>query len=356
MIDWTSTMQQTFEYYVVDPDTWTEVQKIDTVISSSVSRDLEAETLGSASISIGEHISECYIRIYLVVIQNDIRRKFPLGTYMVQTPRYSFDGKVKSITLDAYTPLIELKEKHPPIGYSLSTGNNILETAILILREQIRAPIVVTEMSDILYTNFVANLDDTWMTFLTDLIANANMYLDLDEMGRVIFSPMQDIAALQPVWTFDTSNSSILYPNFDIEHDLYGIPNEVEVIYSTGLASKSIKVVNDNPNSPVSTVSRGRRITHRITNPEILGNPTDEQLEEYARRTLKSLSSIQYTVSYKHGYCPVRIGDCVRLNYESAGLKNVKAKVISQSIECVPGCPVTEKAVFTNDLWEGDTL
>ena len=30
---------------------------------------------------------------------------------------------------------------------------------------------------------------------------------------------------------------------------------------------------------------------------------------------------------------------------------NIKAKVISQSIECVPGCPVTEKAVFTTKLW-----
>ena len=66
---------------------------------------------------------------------------------------------------------------------------------------------------------------------------------------------------------------------------------------------------------------------------------------------LEELSSVEYELSYTHGYCPVRIGDCVRLNYEKAGLKNIKAKVVSQNITCESGCKVTEKAVFTNKLW-----
>lgn len=353
MADWTSTMQQTFEYYVVDPGTWKDKKKIDTVISSNISRDLEAETLGSASITIAESLGECYIRIYLVTIQNGIRERHPLGTYMVQTPSYSFDGKIRNITMDAYTPLIELKEKHPPLGYSMVKEENIMERAYAIMREQMRAPVVYTSKDTKLYANFIANLDDTWITFIRDLIANADMRLELDELGRVLFAPVQELAALQPVWTFDTNNSSILYPSFNIEHDLYGIPNEVEVIYSNGTTSSSIKVVNDDPNSPVSIVNRGRRITHRISNPDVVGKPSEAELKEYATRKLKELSSIEYTVSYTHGYCPVRIGDCVRLNYEAAGLRNVKAKIISQTIDCVPGCPVTEKAVFTSNLWDG---
>lgn len=354
MPDWTSTMQQTFEYYIVDPGTWKDVKKIDNVISSSISRDIEAETLGSASITMSNSLGECYIRIYLVTIQNGIRERFPLGTYMIQTPRYSFDGKIRNISLDAYTPLIELKEKHPPIGYSLMKNTNIMESAYMIMREQMRAPVGRSDKDDTLFTNFVANLDDTWITFLRDLVANANMRIELDELGRVIFAPKQELETLQPIWTFDTNNSSILYPNFDIEHDLYGIPNEVEVVYSNSAMTSSVTAVNDNPNSPVSTVNRGRRITYRITNPEVIGNPSEQQLKDYAERVLRSMSSIAYTVSYKHGYCPVRIGDCVRLNYENAGLKNVKAMVISQTIDCTPGCPVTEKAIFTSNLWEDD--
>ena len=351
MLDWTKTMQQTFEYYIVDPGTWRDTRKINTVISSSITRDSTLETLGSASITIAESLGECYIRIYLITIQNGIREKHSLGTFLVQSPSYSFDGKIKNVTLDAYTPLLELKENPTPLGYSVLKDENILDTAYRIVREQVRAPVIKPQKDEVLNTNFVANLNDTWITFVRDLVANADHSLALDDMGRIFFSPNQDTMSLQPIWTFDDSNSSILYPELSVDRDLYGIPNVVEVIYSNGTEYYYGKAVNDDPSSPISTVNRGRQITHRESNPSLLGNPSQDRVQEYAENLLKEMSSLEYTVTYTHGYCPVRIGDCVRLNYTRAGLKGIKAKVISQNIKCESGCPVTEKAVFTTELW-----
>ena len=351
MPDWTKTMQQTFEYYIVDPGTWRDTRKINTVISSSITRDSTLETLGSASITIAESLGECYIRIYLITIQNGIREKHSLGTFLVQSPSYSFDGKIKNVTLDAYTPLLELKENPTPLGYSVLKDENILDTAYRIVREQVRAPVVKPQKDEVLNTNFVANLNDTWITFVRDLIANADHSLALDDMGRIFFSPNQDTMSLQPIWTFDDLNSSILYPELSVDRDLYGIPNVVEVIYSNGNEYYYGKAVNDDPSSPISIVNRGRQITHRESNPSLLGSPNQDRIQEYAENLLKEMSSLEYTVTYTHGYCPVRIGDCVRLNYRRAGLNGIKAKVISQNIKCESGCPVTEKAVFTTELW-----
>lgn len=351
MTDWTKSMQQTFEYYIVNPATWKDVRRIDNVKSGSITRDLGVETLGSATFDIEEPLGECYIRVYLITIQNGAKDKYPLGTYLIQTPSSKFDGKNKIVSVDAYTPLLELKENPPPIGYSVLKNTNIMETAYKITKEQVRAPVVAASCTETLFSDFVANTDDTWMTFLNDLMANAKYTFSLDELGRILFSPKQDMASLQPVWTFDDSNSSILYPEISMDYDLYGIPNVVEVIYSSDDRCYYSRVVNDDSNSPTSTVSRGREIIHRVTEPILYGNPTDEQVNEYAVRLLRSLSSIEYTVSYSHGYCPVKIGDCVRLNYSKAGLNGIKAKVISQSIKCEPGCPVSEKAVFTANLW-----
>lgn len=351
MPDWTKTMRQTFEYYVVDPGTWRDVRKIEGVLDSTINRDLSLETLGSASITTTESIGECYIRIYLVTIQNGLREKHPLGTFLVQSPSYSFDGKTKNMTLDAYTPLLELKENPTPLGYSILKDENILDVAYGIVREQVRAPVVKTSKDDTLNYNFVANIDDTWVTFIRDLLANADYSLALDEIGRIYFTPEQETMSLQPRWTYDDSNSSILYPELTVDRDLYGIPNVVEVIYSNGTECFIGRAVNDDPSSPTSTVNRGREITHRESNPNLLGNPNQKRIQEYAEKILKELSSLEYTVTYTHGYCPVRIGDCVRLNYSRAGINNVKAKVISQNIKCEPGCPVTEKAVFTTELW-----
>lgn len=351
MADWLSSMQQTFEYYIVDPGTWKNVKLLDTVKSCTIDRDSESATLGSATIDTTELVGECYMRAYLITIQNGVKEKHPLGTFLVQTPSSSFNGKVQSISMDAYTPLLELKEKQPPIGYFLEKGANIMDWASKLTQENVRAPVTVTSGTDTLPSDFISETDDTWLTFLTDLIKNAKYTYDLDEMGRILFAPIQDTASLQPVWTYDDSNSSILYPDLSLDNDLYGIPNVVEVIYSNGNDHYYARVVNDDSESPVSTVNRGREIVYRVTDPGLVGDPTNNQIQEYAKKLLSSLSSLECTISYTHGYCPVRVGDCIRLNYERAGLTDIKAKVISQSIQCKPGCPVTEKAVFTTRLW-----
>lgn len=351
MTDWLSSMQQTFEYYIVDPKTWKDIELIDTVKSSTIQRDAEAETLGSATIDMTESVGESYIRIYLITIQNGLRERHPLGTFLVQTPSLSFNGRLQNISVDAYTPLIELKESPPPLGYSILKNSNVMDFAYRLARERARAPVVKTECNTLLGMNFTASTDDTWLTFLSDLIANAKYNFALDEMGRILLSPYQDTASLQPVWTYNDDNSSILYPEISVDRDLYGIPNVVEVIHSNGAGYYFVRAVNDDPNSVTSTVSRGREIIHRVNNPDLVGKPTESQVKDYANQLLRELSVLEYTVTYTHGYCPVRLGDCVRLNYARAGITNIKAKVVSQTIKCEPGCPVTEKAVFTTRLW-----
>lgn len=344
-------MQQTFEYYIVDPNTWKDVSLLQNVTSCTISRDSEADTLGSATIDVTDSVGECYIRVYLITIQNRLKEKHPLGTFLVQTPSSSFNGKVRNVSMDAYTPLLELKENPPPLGYSILKGANILTNAYQIVRENMRAPVVPATCDKTLFSDFVANTSDKWVTFIRDLIGQANYELVLDEMGRVLFAPKQELDSLQPVWTFDDSNSSILYPEIDINHDLYNVPNVVEVVYSNGRDCYYGKAINDDPNSPVSTVSRGRTITHVDTNPGLTGDATESQIQEYAEMLLRQKSTLKYTISYTHGYCPVRLGDCVRLNYQRAGLTDIKARVISQNINCTPGCPVSEKAEFTVKLW-----
>lgn len=358
MVDWTKSMEQSFEFYIVDPGTWKDMRLLTDVKSATINRDSSAETLGSATIDITESTGECYIRIYLITIQNGVTEKHPLGTFLVQTPAIGFDGKIRNISMDAYTPLLELKENPPPLGYNISKGSNIMDAVYRLSRENVRAPVSKTDSPKELYRDFVADTNDTWMSFLIDLAAKADYTFALDELGRILFAPKQDAASLQPVWTYSDDNSSILYPEVNMNYDLYGIPNVVEIRHN-GLV---IEVVNDDPDSPTSTVSRGRRITHRVVDPDmdviagltdenITGDPTKKQLEEYAERLLREMSTIECSISYTHGYCPVRLDDCVRLNYKRAGITGVKAKVISQSIKCEPGCQVTEKAVFTTKLW-----
>lgn len=369
MPDWTKAMEQSFEYYTVEPTTLADIKRLDTVKSATFNKDRESQTLGSATIDVVNSLGESYIRGYLKTIQNGVTERFPLGTVLSQTPSSSFNGTVLEVSMDCYTPLIELKEKQPPIGFTVRKGTYILDAAYDIIRANCRVPVNKVDHTYKTYTaadgtevkedtfpklldNFTANTEDTYLSFVIDLIAKADYELKLDEKGTISMLPKQELETMIPVWTFNDDNSSILLPDISVNHDLYGIPNVVEVIYSYGNEYKKVVVKNDDPNSPTSIQSRGREIIYRDTNPEYLqGYFNEGQVKAYAERVLKALSTLEYTVTYTHAYCPVRVGDCVRLNYTRAGIKDIKARVISQSIKAEPGCPVSEKAVFKSKLW-----
>ena len=351
MADWTKSMTQTFEYYEVDPISWKDKKRLTEVTGSSITRDLNVDTLGSATIDVVNMVGETYIRIYLVTNQNGITEKHPLGTYLVQTPQSSFDGKNNNVSMDAYTPLIELKENNVPLGYTILKGENILDNAYQITKDNCRCPVVKPTSDKILNSDFVANTDDKYMTFIRDLLNQGKFQFDLDEMGRILFRPVQKTETLQPVCTFNDDNSSILYPEMTLKHDLYGIPNIVEVYarYNGKLFHSIAK--NDDPASPTSIVNRGRKIVYRITDPGLPGIPTQKQIDDYAKDVLSEASSLEYTITFTHGYYPCRPGDCVRLNYKRAGLQDIKAKIISQNITCDSGVKVKTTAVFTKKLW-----
>lgn len=352
MPDWTEGMQQTFEYYEVDPYSWNDKQMLDNITDSNINRDESNDSLGNATIDSTEEFKEVYTRIYLKTVQNGREEKTPLGTYLIQTPNDKFNGRVHTFSYDAYTPLLELKENPPLLGYFVPKDSNIMAMAASICRDNCRTPVIESASDTTLIKDFVASDNDTWLSFVKDLIAMADYQIGLDELGRIIFLPIQDMASLQPVWTFDDGNSSILMPDVDTKRDLYGIPNVVEVVYTKDTDSPVfVRVVNDDPDSPTSTVSRGREIIYRDTSPSLNGQPTESEINKYAINLLRNLSTLEYTVTYTHGYCPVRLGDCVLLNYERAGIENVKARVISQSISCKPGCSVEETAVYTKKLW-----
>ena len=351
-IDWRRSMRQSFEYYRVDPITWKDVEKLDFIESCSITRDLETDTLGSATFTIRDPFQENYIRVYLIATQGETVEKVPLGTFLAQSSRESFDGRVGSVDIDAYTPLLELKENQPPIGYYIPKNTDIAEEVERLTRANCRIPVVPFTSDEVMQYDFVSNDNDTWMSYLNDFAAVAKFYYDLDELSQIVFSPIQELASLQPKWEFSDEEMSIMQPEITIDRDIYGVPNVVEVIYSAENYEYEARAVNDDPSSIVSTVSRGREITKRITNPSFPGTPTQGMVEEYAQQQLKELSTVSYTISYKHGYCPVRPGDGIRFNYYRYNLIDVKAKVISQTFNCETSCQVSEKAVFTKELWD----
>lgn len=353
MPDWTQSMKQTYRYFIVDPATWGNKKEIRNIEASTVTYDLKAETLGTASFKItGDDVGECYIRPYVEIFQNGMTERFPLGTFLVQTPTENFNGMYKSLILSAYSPLLEVRDVYPPIGYTVDEGSNIMSSAYDILKENVRVPVIKPSCDKELIADYVAEPNDSMLTYLSNLLSVADYRFDLDELGRIGFMPIPRFDTMQPVWTYDDDDTSILYHEVSTERDLYGIPNVVEVIYSGPDGAVFATAENNDNDSPTSIKNRGRKVMYRDTNPNFSGTPTIEMVQDYADRLLEQKSSLEYTITYSHGFCPTRVGQCVRINYSRAGLYNVKAFITRQNINMDEGCKVEETATFTRKLWE----
>lgn len=353
MPDWTASMEQSFEYYIVDPDTWRDAERLlEVEDGGDITRDSSNATLGSASLTSVQDLTDKYVRTYLKITQQGVTERFALGTFMYQSPTLQNQGYRTTLAQDGYTPLIELKEKSPPYGYSIPKQANIMAMAGTLVKQNTRAPVVLASSDEELADYFISENDDTYLTFITDLIANAGYIFDIDPYGKIMFAPDSDVDAMSPVWEYADDSMSIIRPDIKITRDLYGVPNVVEVIVSRGNQYPFIgRAVNDDPNSIVSTVNRGREIIYRESDPSDMAIVSQLQADQYAESKLRELSAIEYTVTYTHGYCPVRVGDCVLITNASLGLDAVRAKVTRQVISLKRGCPVQETAVFTESVW-----
>lgn len=351
-LDWSRSMIQSYEFYLVDPATWKDLQRIDVITKCSIDWDYTSNTIGSAKVTCTENFGEWYIRAYLNAKQDGVEYRRAMGTFLILTPEDNFDGKISSWDLDAYSPLIELTETYPPLGYTIPKNQNILQMASALCSEHMRAPVVPPSFgTDTLFEDFVASPDETWLDFLTALVLQANHKIMIDEYGRVLFVPIRSTNSLSPTMRYTNDNSSILLPSVRQTRDLYSIPNKVDVILSTSDSYLASTAINNNPESPTSVQARGRYIELRDTSPNLSGNPTQAQLDAYAERMLKEASVLEYTVTYTHGFCDTAIGEGVLLHYPEAGLNNAKAKVTLQSIDLSPGCTVQETAVYTSALY-----
>ena len=376
-IDWTKSMRQTYEVYIVDPSTWLDSKLLDTVTGASITRDISSDTVVSGSIEYVGEINEDYVRIYLIAEQGDEYEKIPLITMLCQTPSMEYNGKYKKTSITGYSPILELEGEYPPLGYTVPRNypnwyqksfDDLIVTRLdqlipQIFEDHCRAPIgsMSVERADqkslnALYKDYVVGQEDTWKTVAFKLLEMINQKVMITPLGEIKFYESPNYLTLQPTWTYTSDNSSILATDLTVERDLYGVPNVVQIIITTTAGNTIIgEATNEDESSITSIQNRGRRVVHREVNPDILGKVASgvakDVAEDYAKDILQRLSSLTYTINYTHGYCPVHIGDCVIIDYPDAGINNERAYVISQNIDCKTGCQVEETAMLVKSLW-----
>lgn len=336
--------RQSYEFWRVDRDTWTDSETMGGVSSFSLLGDLSTQTLESANgVFAGEGFGEEWVRAYMSVWQSGEHARIPLGTWLAQKSERGTDGIVGTTAVTLYSPLTVLANRdrtgnRPPVGFTVPAGVNCVGYCKQLMEAHGLAPVTATVSAATLDVPIVAGLKDSWLDVCGRLAESASCEIKLDAMGRILVAPVQ--LRPQPTWTFEEGDGSrvvsILGQSATEKLDTFDVPNAVEVVWTKGRATV-VGRAEELDGRSTSMAGRGYEQMLRIENPpELQAGCTEARANVLAESVLAEQARVTRTTEIEHAFCPVRVGDTVAVEYGSAGIRGV-GKVVRQSMDLVVG-------------------
>jgi len=248
--------------------------------------------------------------------------EFPVGTFDVTTtgnryiPKRRWSGGVSVSASEKDVLQIE--------GYD---GIIRLQQASLATRQEVNGGYVYTDAirESIGYVNLIFTaiehdprtlpVDVEWapgtsflkqMTDLTDAINYEPLHID--SMGTATSRPYKAPEDASVLYSYAVDRKSVIIPGIDVELDLFNIPNVfiASVSEPDRLPLRSV-FRNDDPNSVLSTVSRGRDIT-LVLDPgqgETNSAPDQASLDALVARAAQEASQQYEVVEFTTGLMPM---------------------------------------------------
>lgn len=336
-VDFSESYKTRWRLMKVNKDTWENMAEIGGFRSAKITRNctddyplLEAGEL-TLNAAVGSELSEGYYRIEAAITQGS-SSLVPIATLFLASASGSTNRRVTEMKVSGSSVLQGAKERLVMFGDYAPKGSDGAEYAASLLRECIPAPVVV-DGSFTLDNHVVFGKGVEYIKAVWTVLDAANWCMRIEGNGTVHISPKPS----EPRFYLDKTNAKYVVPGISYEQDLTGIPNHYIAI--DGYQKE--EVYNEDPNSRVSTVTRGRIVDHLDTDPIRVNGET---LYSYCQRQLEEMSTIVKTYSYKRAYKEdVLPFDVIECSLREVGMEGV-FRVMSQSIDCSHGLLVEEKA------------
>lgn len=332
-MDWSKGFEATYYMTIVDRGTWKDVERIE-ITGGSVSRS-DSNLIESADVDcISYDRGEQWIRLWLDARQDGSDAShIPLFTGLATSPAVSINGIIKQNSLECYSVLKPADDVPLPRGYFAVGGSNVPLLVKEKLLEDCPAPVEIDGEAPPLAKTLLAENGESKLSMAVKLLTAINWRFRISGDGTIHICPKDNTI----VSSFDTLDSDVVEPQINVEHDWYRCPNVFQAIID-GVAYVAR---DDDPNSVLSTVNRGREIWSTEDNPALNSGETAVQ---YVKRRLKEEQTAIMKVSYNRRFYPdVTIGDCVNMNYPAQKVTGT-FRISSSSFSLSYGATVSEDA------------
>lgn len=318
----------------VDPVTWKDIQRFE--ITGGKIKRTDSGLMCSADIDClrYDQQTEKYIRIWLDTVQSGVFGHNALFTGLATAPEREINGNLEENSLACYSVLKPAQDVLLPLGYYAPMGINGGQLVKQLLSAVIPAPVAINGNLPALSQYIIAEDNESYLSMAEKILAASNGRLRVLGTGEVEIRPM----ATEITVRFDPLSNDSIEPKLKAVNDWYSCPNVFRAI----MDDTSAVARDDNLNSPLSTVNRGREVWMEERDCDLAENET---LAEYAERRLKEEQRHYLAVDYDRRFNPnVFPSDLIQLGYPKQKISG-NFYVVEQSIEVGYGAKTSEEVV-----------
>ncbi|MBR0482327.1 MAG: hypothetical protein IJJ48_07645 [Firmicutes bacterium] len=303
-MNWANGFSAKYTYAIVDASSWNDLEVYD-LTGGSVMKS-ENGLMESADMIITDIPveGEAWVRIYLNATSDSEGTREALFTGLLQVPATDWNGRMESHNAELYSVLKPAEDVHMTKGWYAPAGANGAAVAAELLSVS-AAPVEYAENAPTLTSAIIAESNETNLTMAQKLVAAIGWRIRITGMGEIRILPK----ATETSAVLDPLENDIMELKIKDVRDWYSCPNVLRVTIGDMTATAR----DDDPDSPYSTVSRGREIWED----EFSASLNDgESIEEYTLRRLKELQSPARSVQYTRRYLPdVYPGDIISIRH-----------------------------------------
>lgn len=258
----------------------------------------EIKTALSGEFAVNEAIEWLTDEIEPVLIIDGVEH--PIGVYAVATKRDGENETTKSVNIEAYDRCWRLRDTKTETRLYFSAATTYQAAIEQLLATCGIATYQFTPTTETLGVSREWAIGKSYLAIVNELLLEINygqIYFNAE--GVAILQPEPEISAESITHTLDSTNvNCLLLPQIEREMDIYNTPNVFIAICSSADRANPwvATAVNDNPQSPLSIMRRGRRI---VSIENVNNIASQSALQEYVniKRNKSMLSGELVTVS-----------------------------------------------------------
>jgi hypothetical protein len=247
--------------------------------------------------------------------------EFPLGIFLLSSPTRKDSNKNVYRDVDAFDGLLILRDDKFDLRYTVPAGTNYRQAVINILASAGITKHNIEQTDKVLPIDMEFEPGTEKLEAINALLQAINYTpIHVDVYGYFTSMTYRSPSIRSAEYTYKDDELSIIYPGMEEELDLFNVPNKWVVVCSNAEQSLMSSYTNSNPNSPTSTVNRGRTI---VDYREVTDIADQQSLDAYVQRIAFEASQVYGKLTFETAINPLHdYMDVLEIDYSPLGIKS----------------------------------